>query len=190
MGPVTVTIRTGPQKSKYSKPDAPKPDYCGLTIAGVEYSYSLDTQACAEFITQHKGQTLTVVAEGSKGEEKLVHVGAPATQMQQPPAQQPHPATPTHHAPPPPPEPKQPKDETAALKDFIARNRVLAVYALEAAFHTKREFETAKQWEMPDCTFTAIYTSCLFVSNQCGFGGSNSGIPRDAKFKPATQPTA
>lgn len=98
LGPVTMTIKTGPMKSKFSKPDAPKPDYFAFTMNGEEFTCSIDSQQVAAFVTQHKGQTLTVCAEGGKDDAQLVAVGAPASQMQQPaprqqPAQQPPAAT-------------------------------------------------------------------------------------------------
>jgi len=84
IGPVTLTIKSGPQKSKFSRPDAPKPDYATLSIGGEDFYYPLDSAQCSEFVTKHKGQTLAIVAEGSKEEAKLVAVGVPASQLQKP----------------------------------------------------------------------------------------------------------
>lgn len=189
--PVTITIKTGPIKSKFSKPDAPKPDFCGLVINGEEFSYTIENAGIAAFITQHKGQTLTVVAEGSRDEATLTAVGAPASQMQQPaPRQAPQqnaqrqpnrPPQPEHA---PEPEQEQPaRNEMDALRHFMARNRVMAVLALEAAWLTKLEFEAAKQFEMGEAVFVAVYNSMLFGSNSAGFSGMNKGIPSDMKFK-------
>lgn len=194
MGLVTVSITTGPMKSKFSKPNAPKPDYCGMVINGEEFSYTIENPTIAAFITQHKGQTLSIVAEGSRDQATITAVGAPASQMQQPAPRQAPPA----HQPPPQHQPQaqpsndgdlgpaagQPKDATHDLKHFMARNRVMAIMALEAAWLTKLEFEAAKKYEMTDEVFIAIYNSMLFGSNGAGFSGLNKGIPLDYKFKP------
>ena len=188
-GPTTILIKTGPIKSKFSKPDAPKPDFCGLVIQGEEFSYTIENQRIADFITAHKGQTLTVVAEGSRDQATLTAVGAPASQLEQPKPRQaaaPHPA-PQHQqaaeqheqsA----PEPAA-RDQMHDLKHFMARNRVMAVLALEAAWLTKIEFENAKQFEMGESVFVAVYNSMLFGSNSAGFSGLNKGIATDYKFK-------
>ena len=195
-GPTTITIKTGPMKSKFSKPDAPKPDFCGLVINGEEFSYTIENAGIAAFITQHKGQTLTVVAEGSRDEATMTAVGAPASQMQQPAPRQAAPQQNAQRQPnrqpqpehPPEPEQEQPaRNEMDALRHFMARNRVMAVLALEAALLTKREFETAKQFEMPDDLLVAVYNSMLFGSNSAGFSGMNKGIATDLKFKPVQQ---
>ena len=201
MGPVTVTITTGPMKSKFSKPEAPKPDFCGMTINGEQFSYTIENPTIAAFITQHKGQTLSIVAEGSRDQATITAVGAPASQMQQPAQRQAAPVQPQQHYQPQ-PQSQPPVDdgdlgpaETAPaardqmndLRHFMARNRVMAVMALEAAWLTKREFETAKQYEMPDELLVAVYNSMLFGSNAAGFSGMNKGIVTDLKFKAVQQ---
>ena len=61
-GPVTITVGSERQKSKFSIPGAPKPDYVRLTIKGEEFSYTTENEACAAFFAGRKGQTITVVA--------------------------------------------------------------------------------------------------------------------------------
>ena len=181
--PVTLTVKSGPMKSKFSKPNAPKPDYCILVIGGEEFSYALDSQQCANFITQHKGQTLTICAEGSREESTLTAVGAPGTQTLAPKSE------PAAQTPPTPPRPAAtaPQNGDQILdyaRKFIARNRVLTVLALEAAWYTKMEFERAKQFEMDPQLFTAVYSTMLYGASQAGIKGENVGLPLDMNFKP------
>ena len=87
MGPTTVTVKHERQKSKFSKPGQPKPDYVILTINGEDFGYNVENEACANFFTGKRGQTFAIQAEGSRDDAKIVFVGAPASQMQPPPAQ-------------------------------------------------------------------------------------------------------
>ena len=194
MGPVTVTVKTGPTKSKFDKPSAPKPMYCTLTINGEDFYYTLDSEQVTQFVTQHKGQTLAVVAEGGKEDSVLTAVGAPASQLERPAA---NPAQAGTHRDPTPaqrtqspashdtsrPASEQAGDTLTNAKHFVARNRVLAVIGLEAAWHTKREFEQAKQFEMPDAVFAALLNCMLFGASASGITATNQGIPLDLKFK-------
>ena len=65
----------------------PKPDYVILTINGEDFGYNVENEACANFFTGKRGQTFAIQAEGSRDDAKIVFVGAPASQMQPPPAQ-------------------------------------------------------------------------------------------------------
>ncbi len=78
MGEVDATITSAsPVKSKF----AGKPDWIGMKIDGVEYSYNIENDACGEALTGLKGQTVTIVADGSRDEatvEVLGEAAAPA----------------------------------------------------------------------------------------------------------------
>lgn len=82
LGPVRVTVKSDVLKSKFSKPNAPKPDYVILEIAGEEWNYSLENPTCGDVFEGQKGNTFTVVAEGGgKGKEDtatVVYVGEAA----------------------------------------------------------------------------------------------------------------
>lgn len=70
LGPVRVTVKSDVLQSKFSKPNAPKPDYVVLEIAGEEWNYSLENPNCGEAFEGQKGSTFTVVADGGgKGKE-------------------------------------------------------------------------------------------------------------------------
>lgn len=112
----------------------------------------------------------------------------PPPQSQQPPYTPPPPAQshtpPTGQAPPPqnalPPRQEPPKDLGKARR-FVAQNLAVATVALQAAFTKKREFEEMFKWEMPDGTFTALFTSLLYGANQ---NGINDTIPLDVHLTP------
>jgi hypothetical protein len=189
MGPVTVTVKRERQKSKFSKPNQPKPDYVVLVINQDEFGYNVENEKCAEFFRGRAGSTMTIIAEGRAEEATITHVGAPASQMQQPPpaqqppAQRPPPASAQPHHP---AASEQDGDMVKNAKHFIARNRVLTVMALEAMWHTKREFETAKQFELPDTMLPVIFNSMLFGASANGITAANVGLPLDLKFKSET----
>lgn len=73
LGPVEVTVKSDILQSKYPG----KPDYVVLEIAGEERNYSFDTPECATPFEGQKGQTFTIVAEGSgkDGSATVTYVG-------------------------------------------------------------------------------------------------------------------
>lgn len=71
MGPVMVTVKTEPQKSKFKD----KPDYVILEIDGAERTYSCENPSCAEFFRGQKGNRFALVAEGGREDAKLTYVG-------------------------------------------------------------------------------------------------------------------
>lgn len=105
LGPVRVMVKEERKASKYSKPDAPKPDYVTLVIGGKERFYTCENEACAEFFADQRGRTFTLVAEGSREEATLTYVGeasqeqAPATAAR-PPVSRPPAAKPQGQRPP------------------------------------------------------------------------------------------
>lgn len=85
MGPVTVTIKKDPQKSKF----AGKPDFVVLEIAGEERLYNAENVDCAEFFRGNAGRTFAILAEGTKDDATIGYVGEAATEPEpeeQPPA--------------------------------------------------------------------------------------------------------
>lgn len=70
LGPVRVTVKSDVLQSKFSKPNAPKPDYVILEISGEEWNYSLENPTCGDVFEGQKGNTFTVVADGGgRGKE-------------------------------------------------------------------------------------------------------------------------
>lgn len=114
MGQVTVTVKSERTKSKFQD----KPDYYTLTIAGQDYWYPLDSEACGQFLAGQKGNTFVIQASGRDQDAALTYIGPAAAPPQQaaPPAppQPPagYPPGPAAAAPPPathqPPRPAQP----------------------------------------------------------------------------------
>lgn len=75
LGPVRVTVKSDVLQSKFSKPNAPKPDYVVLEIAGEEWNYSLENPGCGDVFDGKKGETFTVVADGGgRGKEDTATV--------------------------------------------------------------------------------------------------------------------
>lgn len=84
LGPVRVTVKSDVLQSKFSKPNAPKPDYVILEIAGEEWNYSLENPTCGDVFEGQKGNTFTIVAEGGgRGHEdsaSVTYVGEAAAE--------------------------------------------------------------------------------------------------------------
>ena len=75
LGPVRVTVKSDVLQSKFSKPNAPKPDYVVLEISGEEWGYNLENPTCGEVFEGQKGNTFTIVADGGgKGKEDTATV--------------------------------------------------------------------------------------------------------------------
>ena len=75
IGPVRVTVKSDVLQSKFSKPNAPKPDYVVLEIASEEWNYSLENPTCGKCFEGQKGNTFTVIADGGgKGKEDTATV--------------------------------------------------------------------------------------------------------------------
>lgn len=86
--PVRVTVKSDVLQSKFSKPNAPKPDYVILEIDGQDFNYSSENPDCAAFFVGQKGRTFTIIADGGgKGQEDtatITYVGEAADEGQPP----------------------------------------------------------------------------------------------------------
>jgi len=84
LGPVRVTVKSDVLQSKFSKPNAPKPDYVVLEIDGVEWNYSLECPSCGDAFLNAKGETFSVIFDGGgKGKEDtatVTYVGEPGVE--------------------------------------------------------------------------------------------------------------
>lgn len=87
LGPVEVTVKSDILKSKYPG----KPDYVSLTIGGEDRNYSFDTPECMTPFEGQKGQTFTIIAEGSgkDGTAVVTYVGEGGGTPQRKPAAKP-----------------------------------------------------------------------------------------------------
>jgi len=196
MGPVQVVVKSARLKSKFSKPEAPKPDYVNLVINGEEFSYASENEACANFWTPYVGKTITVQADGSRETATIICLGQPASQLQPPAAAtaQPQPAA-APAAPAPQPAPRAAsasaptgRDMGSEFRHFVARNRAMAITSLQAAVSVKQEYEENFRVIMPEPLLVAVYNSMLFGSSNAGYLASNLDMPLDAKFKPLAKP--
>jgi hypothetical protein len=75
LGPVRVTVKEERRASKYSKPNAPKPDYVTLLLNGAERFYTVENEGCATFFDGTKGTTFTLNASGSRESALLEYLG-------------------------------------------------------------------------------------------------------------------
>lgn len=197
--PVTVTVNEEEKESSKKKGSF----YVTLTIAGAQRYYNVENEACGSAFAGQKGKTISVMVEGSREDATITVVGAPASQLAQPPPRGQQAARPTHQPPAeagrafeeakvPASKAPQTGDALTNAKKFVARNRVLAMVALEAAYLTKIEFEQAKNFDLPQETFTALFASMLYGAAQAGHTAQNQGLPLDHEFKkielPAPKP--
>lgn len=81
ISPVDVTVVSDILHSKHSTPKDPKPDYVTLQIDGGERYYNIENDDCASFFKGRKGQTLTLIAEGSREDARIVLKGGGQTQQ-------------------------------------------------------------------------------------------------------------
>lgn len=88
LGPVQVTVKTPWTESTKKKGTY----YTTLIVNGAERYYNPENQACLEFWAGKQGQTITIVADGSREEATIVQMQTGA-QVSQPaaPAAAPHP---------------------------------------------------------------------------------------------------
>ncbi len=86
MGPIKVTVMSDVLHSKH----AGKPDYVTLKIDNFDRYYNVENESCAAFFAGRKGQTISIVAEGSREEASITLVGQPigAPQPDRAPARQ------------------------------------------------------------------------------------------------------
>lgn len=75
LSPIKINIKSDVLESKYSKPNDPKPPYVVLEIDGGERSYNCENNDCAAFFDNRKGQTISICAEGSREDARIVLVG-------------------------------------------------------------------------------------------------------------------
>ena len=83
---VKVKVLSDVLKSKYSKPNEPKPDYVLLEIGGEEKSYNVENAECAKFFQGRKGQVITIQADGTREEASTMLVGEHTADLPQQPA--------------------------------------------------------------------------------------------------------
>lgn len=207
MGVVSVTVKTGPLKSKYPN----KPDYVGLVIHGVEYNYNTENPACAAFFNGQAGRTFSIKADGGGKDQAhtatITYVGESAANMT-PAAPPPPPPSkpPVAGTPPPPPghttppapattaSPPQPpaggppqKDWKKEIKSHIWQNAVLQMLAIEALTVVREQYLTAYGHEMPQWMQQSVYGGLLYGSNGKGYP---QGLPVDYKLTSPKPPTA
>lgn len=86
MGPVLIKVNGDVRESKFKG----KPPFISLIIEGEERLYTTENDECAEFFTDQKGRSFTIVAEGSREDAVITYVGeAPAegaSEAEEPPA--------------------------------------------------------------------------------------------------------
>jgi len=175
MSPISVTVKAERQKSTYSKPNAPKPDYVTLMVNGEERYYTTENEACAQFFNGKHGQTFTVVAEGSREDATITCVGQSAATLQQPAARQPT----TNPTPPQaPPETKAVNHEKEAGM-YIAHRLAGQKLTLRATMALAKEFEAAYGMTLSDDWLQSI-NSTLFIAGDRA--GMFANLPVTVKF--------
>lgn len=129
-GEVTVTVMSEkPQKSKYQG----KPDWVGLKYGNHEFTYAVENEACGEALTGLKGQTVQLIAHGSREDATIEILGdatPPPRQQQQKPAQN------QQRTAPPAAQAKAPADSGKAFqsaKVYMAQVSVLMEMAMKAS---------------------------------------------------------
>lgn len=108
-GPAEVTLKSDILKSKYQG----KPDYVVLVFGHEERNYSIEGPNCRAVWEGRKGQTFTVVAEGSgkDGSAAVTYVGSKGGETPQP---TPRPPAADSRRPEPPPAPASPPEHQNA----------------------------------------------------------------------------
>ena len=184
MGPVTITVKSERTKSKFSKPGAPKDDYVMLVIGGVDYSYNTENENCANFFTGKVGQTIAVVADGSRADATIQYVGEPASNLQKSQQQQAPPQQ-TQQQQKPPATNTQTKgkaperDWLKETKHCIGQNAVLAMIALEAHAYVSQNFHEAFGAPLPDALQGPLLHTLLYGTSQKGYP---QGLPLGYKM--------
>lgn len=190
--PLQVLVTTDRLKSKYSKPNAPKPDWIGIRVGTDEYSYTTENEKCAVALTGLKGQTVTIIASGREADANIV-VMRQGSAVEQPPQhkEQPQQSSQQRQTQEPPPENTGP-DPVKAAEVHIARNRVLSAIALRATYTLVKECEEWHRAKYGDAGFmvhpsvvACIYTSQLYGADRNGIPGPN--MPFDTGFKPKSE---
>ena len=187
LGPVRVTIKSDILKSKWSKPNDPKPDFVVLDVNGEQRNYTLENPSCGDVFRNRKEQTISIIAEGSGESATITYVGQSGAQTplpahrqtnQAPPAHQPPPATQQGHD-----SAKAATNHVKAIRDavnFVGKNRVFGLIAMRATLSFKLDIEMYcaglpdgdpnKNFKVDDALFSNMF-------NCCCYGGGSRGIP-------------
>ena len=159
--------------------------YVRLEVEGRERYLHPENPGCIEFFKGRKGQTVTIVADGTREEATIVEAGTGSDAAESAP-----PPPPVHSPPPKQQAPVQQHapqshgqqatadgvrhaEEQLALvqaKRFIGRNLSLVKIAVKAAESLRAEYEEATKNNMDESTFNLVISSCLF-------GASHQSIP-------------
>ena len=169
MGPVKIVVKSEPLESKYKKGTY----FVELSIGGETRNLNPENDECLEFFRGRKGQTITVVADGSREDASIVLVGEEvgARKTAEPPREKAPPRQTQAQSPrkEPPVDPRYaPAAALAAAKQFIGHNRTLALIALKAAMSVAKTYEDAYKERMPDGLLVSVYGSMLFGSSAAG----------------------
>jgi len=198
--PVRVTVTSDPLKSKYPKEGVPN-KFVGMKIAGVDYSYTCESDQCVQALTGLKGKEVMLSVEGSRGDATITVVGQPGTSVAQP--QQRQQAPPQHDEPmssnqrkvaglPPSqnqPPPQEKENPVNRARHHIARNRSLNVIGLKAALSLIHEAEewhrktypADQNWSMHPQMQASVYASMLYGTSASGV---TDDLPYDLSFSP------
>jgi hypothetical protein len=196
LGPVTVTVLSEPKASTKQKGKF----YVELQLEGKTRYYNPENQQCQDFFKGRKGQTIAIVAEGTREEATISAVGQPASTLPpkqpapppQPPSRpratrpavgSPEEQFPEQHQPPPSTElrtqrtpEQQAAEEQKDLKQakrFLAKNATLARLALKKLLDLKREYEQATKELMPDAVAASVYGTLLHGAAKQEIPGPN-----------------
>lgn len=172
MGPVKVLVKTEPLESKFKKGTY----FVELSIDGETRNLNPENDACLEFFRGRKGQTITVVAEGSREEATIVLVGEavgarktaqPARKAPEDKPQEKQASAPRGQA----PAPDQSSDALVALANarrFVGKNRTLVLIGLKAAMSVAKIYDEVYKERMPDALLVATFSAMLFGSSGAG----------------------
>lgn len=173
MGPVQVTVKTERQKSSYSKPNDPKPDYVVLVIDGHERNYTVENEQCGNFFNGQRGRTFSILAEGSREDATISYVGEPAGTA----GQQPPPAQPAAVRPPPPPAAQQApparteppaRNAKHEAEMYVGRRLAGQKITLRASMALSYEFEQVYGMPMPFELLQSINSTLFIAADRAG----------------------
>jgi hypothetical protein len=206
LSPVAVTVKSERQKSKFSKPNEPKPDFVCLVINGQERLYNVENDACGNFFAGQRGRSFTIIAEGSREDATITYVGEAAATVghQPPPAARPPqppaaPQPPQHYdsnppgrpggAPPPPPPASTPppRDAKHEAEIFIARRLAAQKITVRATMALAAEFEQVYNMPMPFELVQSINGMMFIAGDRAGIFDA---LPLDIKLSVPKTPAA
>lgn len=161
LSPVSITVKAERQKSTYSKPNQPKPDYVTLMLNGEERYYTTENEACAVFFTGKRGQTFTVVAEGSREDATITCVGQSAAPPQAP------------------PESAKTVDHEKEAGMYIAHRLAGQKLTLRATMALAKEFEASYGMTLSDDWLQSINATLFIAGDRAGMFAN---LPVTVKF--------